>query len=71
MAKASTQAALTVTVTMLEKVYETGRKRAEGFYESMTIAFDKVLPKWNYRKIPSKPRNREVIPGRFLSYQSW
>ena len=45
---------LTVTVTMLEKVYETGRKCAEGFKESMTIAFDKVLPKWNYRAIPSK-----------------
>ena len=27
MSKASTQAGLTVTVTMLEKVYETGRKR--------------------------------------------
>jgi hypothetical protein len=45
---------LTVTVTMLEKVFETGRKCAEGFKESMTIAFDKVLPKWNYRAIPSK-----------------
>ena len=54
MAKASTQTGLTVTVTMLEKVYETGRKCAEGFKESMTIAFDKVLPKWNYRAIPSK-----------------
>jgi hypothetical protein len=54
MAKASTQTGLTVTVTMLEKVYETGRKCAEGFKESMTIAFDKILPKWNYRAIPSK-----------------
>jgi hypothetical protein len=54
MAKASTQTGLTVTVTMLEKGYETGRKCAEGFKESMTIAFDKVLPKWNYRAIPSK-----------------
>ena len=54
MAKASTQTGLTVTVTMLEKVYETGRKCAEGFKESMTIAFDKVLPKWNYRAIPTK-----------------
>ncbi len=39
MAKASTQTGLTVTVTMLEKVYETGRKCAEGFTESMTISF--------------------------------
>jgi hypothetical protein len=53
MAKASTQAGLTVTVTILEKVYQTGRKCAEGFKQSMTIAFDTVLPKWNYRAIPS------------------
>jgi hypothetical protein len=36
------------------EVYETGRKCADGFKESMTIAFDKILPKWNYRAIPSK-----------------
>ena len=38
---------------ILEKAYETGRKCAEGFKESMKIAFDNVLPKWNYRAIPS------------------
>jgi len=53
MAKASTRTGLAVTVKVLEKVYETGRKCAEGFKESMKIAFDKVLPKWNYRAIPS------------------
>lgn len=54
MAKASTRTGLTVTVKILEKVYETGRKCAEGFQESMKIAFDKVLPKWNYRAIPGR-----------------
>jgi len=54
MAKASTHAGLTVTVRVLEKVYETGRKCAQGFKASMKIAFDKVLPKWNYRAIPSR-----------------
>jgi Rhodopirellula transposase DDE domain len=54
MSKASTHTGLTVTVTILEKVYETGRKCAEGFKESMAIAFDTVLPKWNYRAIPSE-----------------
>jgi DDE family transposase len=54
MAKASTRTGLTVTVKILEKIYETGRKCAEGFKESMKIAFDKVLPKWNYRAIPSR-----------------
>jgi len=54
MAKTSTHSGLTVTVKVLEKVYETGRKCAEGFKESMKIAFDNVLPKWNYRAIPSR-----------------
>jgi hypothetical protein len=53
MASASTRAGLTVTVKVLEKVYETGRKCAKGFKESMKIAFDEVLPVWNYRAIPS------------------
>ena len=54
MAKTSTHSGLTLTVKVLEKVYETGRKCAEGFKESMKIAFDNVLPKWNYRAIPSR-----------------
>ena len=53
MAKASTRTGLTVAVKILQKVYETGRKCAAGFKESMKIAFDSVLPKWNYRAIPS------------------
>jgi hypothetical protein len=53
MAKAGTRTGLTVQVKVLEKVYETGRKCAEGFKESMKIIFDKVLPKWNYRAVPS------------------
>jgi hypothetical protein len=52
MAKAETRTGLKVKVTILEKVYETGRKYAEGFKETMKIVFDKVLPKWNYRAIP-------------------
>ena len=39
-------------MSILEKAYETGRKCAAGFKESMKIAFDKLLPKWNYRAIP-------------------
>jgi hypothetical protein len=53
MAKAGTRTGLTVKVKVLEKVYETGRKCAEGFKESMKIVFDEVLPKWNYRAVPS------------------
>ncbi|HEU5117775.1 MAG TPA: hypothetical protein VFT74_14205 [Isosphaeraceae bacterium] len=54
MAKASTRSGLTVAVKVIEKVYETGRKCANEFKESMKIFFDKVLPKWNYHAIPSR-----------------
>jgi Rhodopirellula transposase DDE domain len=52
MAKAETSTGLKTRVRVLEKVYETGRKCAEGFKETMKIVFDEFLPKWNYRAIP-------------------
>ena len=52
MAKTETTTGLKVEVTVLEKVYEVGRTCAAGFKESMKIAFDKLLPKWNYRALP-------------------
>jgi hypothetical protein len=52
MAKAETTTGLEVKVSILEKVYKTGRKYAAGFKETMKIVFDKVLPKWNYRAVP-------------------
>jgi hypothetical protein len=52
MAKAETTTGLKVKVSILETVYETGRKYAAGFKESMRIVFDTVLPKWNYRAVP-------------------
>jgi hypothetical protein len=52
MSKAGTATGLEVEVRILEKVYETGRKCAEGFKEAMRIVFDEVLPKWNYRAVP-------------------
>jgi hypothetical protein len=42
-----------VVVAIAQKVYETGRKYAEGFKETMKILFDDVLPRWNYRAVPS------------------
>jgi hypothetical protein len=44
---------LGVVVEVLDKVYQTGRKYAEGFKENMKILFDDLLPKWNYRAVPS------------------
>jgi hypothetical protein len=52
MPKTYTTVGLTVQVRVLNKVYETGRKCAAGFKESMKIAFDRILPKWNYRAVP-------------------
>ena len=51
MGSTETTKGLKVVVKVLDKVYETGRKCAAGFKESMKIAFDKTLPKWNYRAI--------------------
>jgi hypothetical protein len=55
MEKAKTSTGLHVTVDILDKVYQTGRKYAKGFKENMKIVFDELLPKWNYRAIPSGP----------------
>jgi hypothetical protein len=52
MAKAATRTGLTVTVNILDKIYEKGRKVAEGFKSTMRILFDNVLPRFNYRAIP-------------------
>ena len=53
MEKTETRKGLKATVQIVDKVYETGRKVAEGFKENMKIVFDKILPAWNYRAIPN------------------
>ena len=50
--RAKTSAGLRVTVSLLERVYATGRKYVAGFKTSMKILFDDLLPKWNYRALP-------------------
>ena len=52
MRKTSTTTGLQATVNVIRRVYETGRKVAHNFKETMTILFDDVLPKWNYRAVP-------------------
>lgn len=52
--RASTSKGLTTIVNILDKAYETGRKYATDFKETMPIVFDKHLPKWNYRAIPQE-----------------
>ena len=53
MSKAATRTGLKVIVNILDNVYETGRKVAEGFKKTMKLVFDNVLPKFNYKAIPS------------------
>jgi hypothetical protein len=51
-ARTKTTTGLRVTVRLLDKVYQTGRKYAADFKDTMTIIFDDYLPKWNYRAAP-------------------
>ena len=53
MEKTQTRTGLKVTVDIIDKVYEIGRQCAKRFKENMKIAFDSILPKWNYRAIPT------------------
>jgi DDE family transposase len=70
MERARTATGLEVTVDILDKVYRTGRKYAADFQETMRIVFDDVLPKWNYRAIPSGSGDREVIESAIPTRQS-
>jgi hypothetical protein len=44
MSRTATQTGLSVTVRVLEKLYETGRKASETFKANMPIDFDDILP---------------------------
>lgn len=50
--KTSTRAGLRVTVSVLDKLYETKRKATEEFKKAMPILFDDFLPDWNYIAVP-------------------
>ena len=50
----TTKKGLTVKANIINKVYQTKRKVADNFRETMRIIFDKELGKWNYRAIPLK-----------------
>lgn len=54
MSKTTTKTGLEVEVTILDKVYETGRKVSDWCKERMRIVFDEKLPKWNYTLSPLK-----------------
>ena len=48
-----TQQGLQVTVQIIDKVYQTGRKVTDHFKHNMPIVFDQHLPQWNYRAVPN------------------
>lgn len=52
MAKATTQTGLKVFATILDAVYQTGRKVTEEFKQTMEIVFDEEFPQWNYTAKP-------------------
>lgn len=51
--KTKTSKGLKVFVEVLETIYQTGRKVANDFIQTMRIVFDDFLPAWNYRAIPA------------------
>jgi len=46
--RTSTRTGLRVTLKVLDKLYELGRKATDRFFESYPIDFDDYLPQWNY-----------------------
>ena len=52
--KTTTTTGLKVTVNIIDKIYQTGRRVNENFKENMKIVFDDFLPSWNYRALPCK-----------------
>ena len=52
MRKTSTTTGLKTTVNVIRRPYELERKVADGFKSCMKLAFDTLLPKWNYVAVP-------------------
>lgn len=61
MAKATTQKGLQVFTTIIDQTYQTGKKVAKGFKETMEIFFDDFLPQWNYTAKPQRHSELQVI----------
>ena len=48
MSKARTRSGLKVFSNIIDRVYQTGKKVAQDFKETMNVIFDEHLPQWNY-----------------------
>lgn len=53
MRKARTRTGLSVVVDVVDKLYATGRKLTEAAKAATRVVRDAVLPRWNYRILPS------------------
>jgi hypothetical protein len=58
MERTQTKTGLWVSVDLLAGDYPAGEKAPAGFKEAMKIAFDELLPRWNYRALP-QPRQAD------------
>jgi hypothetical protein len=56
-----TAMALEVDVTILGRVYETGRKVAANVKEQMRVIFDEKPPQWHYRIPPGNTPAGEMV----------
>lgn len=54
MATTSTKTGLQVVASVLDAVYDTGRKATDEFMTQMPILFDDYLPRWNYVARPQQ-----------------
>lgn len=61
MEKTNTKTGLKAYVHIIDKGYQTGRKVAKEFKETMRIVFDEFLPKWNYCAVPLSQASATVI----------
>lgn len=52
MRKATTRTGLRTTVNVIRRLYETGRNATEEMKHNLSILFDDLLPRWNYRAMP-------------------
>ena len=59
--KTSTTKGLKVFSVIKDKVFETGRKVAEGFKDNMRIVFDDFLGAWNYKAIPCAKESEVIL----------
>jgi Rhodopirellula transposase DDE domain len=53
MERTRTASGLSVTVQVINKIYQTGRKVTEQFKQNIPIIFDVHLSQWNYRAVPN------------------